>query len=691
MAEEQQQVTEEAGGDSPPAPPQASSPSSSSGAKVLLKNRFELDPAKPLAHLSQPNGQAYAVIDKRDKESKLFAMVCNPELPQRLRVLHMLKGGKAPALLPMVEWGVAYWPMFKRKTVIVIYELPLGGKVSELGGRAKESFNEQDMIRNYITPLFEGLKEINARGITLRSIRPDNMYFMDAEKTKIVFGECVSSPPAYDQPVLYETIESGMCLPEGRGEGTLMHDIYSLGVSIFSIYAKKDPTKGKTVDQVVDAKIEQGSYAFVVQDYRLPLPLVEILRGLLCDDDDERWDLEAIELWLGGRRLSPLQPKAEPKSKRNIIFCEEEYSTCRQLSRAMSVHWREAIELVTEGKVDIWLRRGLEDKEKADAVELARKITLSTADPKAGDTLLAKVLMVLDNRAPIRYKELVLMPDSIGSVLAVHTIKKGDPRLVAELLLREIFKSWVDTRIKYSSEISQSDTEFRDMRNYMRQTLMGLGLERAIYESNEAVPCQSPLIVSEYVLEITELLPALEAVASTADPKSWPFDRHIAAFIACRFKTNVDDHMNAVGDPGPSKAVMGVLGTLAMVQWRHGPEAVFDLTAWLGASMGPVVGSYHNREKRRELEKEIPRVVRKGSLVELYNLLNNEQERYQDMTGFNEAKAEYKAAQDELDYLESGRVGRDEQAEELGHQTASVTSATLALVVLVIMIVTRIW
>lgn len=133
-----------------------------------------------------------------------------------------------------------------------------------------------------------------------------------------------------------------------------------------------------------------------------------------------------------------------------------------------------------------------------------------------------------------------------------------------------------------------------------------------------------------------------------------------------------------MNDARPDRATIGMLSVLAIVQWRLGPEALHGLASWVGGLMGPVISSYQNRNKRKELEKEIPRLVRKGNLAELYNFLDNPEERQKDAEGFAWAKAEYAAAEKQVYDFEHGQVDRQESAIKFGRQTGAV-GATIIL------------
>ena len=42
----------------------------------------------------------------------------------------------------------------------------------------------------------------------------------DEDHEEIIFGEFVTSPPGFDQPIVFETIDRGMAGEGGRGLGT---------------------------------------------------------------------------------------------------------------------------------------------------------------------------------------------------------------------------------------------------------------------------------------------------------------------------------------------------------------------------------------------------------------------------------------------------------------------------------------
>ncbi|MBY0431707.1 MAG: serine/threonine-protein kinase, partial [Rhodospirillales bacterium] len=567
---------------------------------------------------------------------------------------------------------------------------PMGGRVFATPGSEIRRIDEYEIIRKFVTPMVLGLKEIFQRGLTHRAIRPTNMFFMEP-RDRIVFGDCCVSPPALEQTAIFEPIEMIMCHPTARGNGRSGDDLYALGVSLVMMLLGRNPVSHYDEETVLRQKMSIGTYAVLVGEERLPLAMIEVLRGLLCDDPHERWTMESLDLWLSGRRLSPLQPRLEKRAQRGFQFRGKEYFGARDLGMAFSKFWDEAIPPVMEGRLELWLRRALEDKERAEMVQtVMRNAAVPAADKRVGaDQLLARVCIILDPTAPIRYKGLHAMPDGFGPLLAYLMANGRDLRLIAECITREIPKQWFESRSEYNPEYSPLEGNFRELRAFLMSTSTGFGMERCLYELNDSLACQSSLVGADYVVDFRELLSALDNAAKRVDPKTWPIDRHIAAFIACRVNYDVDRQITNLSDPKPEQSTLAMLGLLALMQWRQGNEPLYNLAAWVGGLIQPIVENFHSRQRRKRLDKEIPRNIRQGSLVDMFSLIDNAEEWQKDADGFERAKAQFLSAHHEIKEMESGRVGRDEHAKRIGRQVAALISMLITLCTLTVLTVMR--
>ncbi|CCG08499.1 hypothetical protein [Pararhodospirillum photometricum] len=653
---------------------------------VVLRERFEIDPSKPLAALDMPNARAFACSDRRNPQRPVYALIVDGPLPPRVGVMRTLRGVSATGLLPLMEWGVVDWPALDGRVMAVVYERPMGGRVMRDMGEVFQPVPDQHFIKLVLKPLVAALGELRLHSVVHRAIRPTNLYWMDREQTRIALGDCATSPPGYDQPMICETIEGGMANPEGRGAGYYPADMYALGATLVTLSVGHNTRSDLTDDEILTSKISNGSYASVVGEERVPLAVIELARGLLVDDPAQRWTLDAIDLWLNGRRTMPLQTKQDKRSQRPFSFRGDEYFTCRSLAHALARDWEAGAVPIMENKVETWLRRGLEMTELADSVSNIVRASNATAK-EAGpirDLAMAAVLTLMDPVAPVRCNKIRMHMEALGTALACTLALRGDVRPYVDMIMRDFAKTWVAAQDDFQLDYTRFDGEFRDLRSYLVQTSKGGGVERCLYELNEALACRSALLLDQCVVEIKDLLPALERAAVKADRKQWPADRHITAYIAARYPRDTMAQIHSYNDPDPRKAALGGLSLLAVLQWKLGPESLPSLTEWIAGLMAPVLEGYHSRERRKRLEKEMPKVVRKGSLVELYHLLDNPEERQADFDGFAVARRQYAQAAQQVAALESGNYRVSEKSEKLGQQTAATVSVAIAALSIII-------
>ena len=80
-----------------------------------------------------------------------------------------------------------------------------------------------------------------------------------------------------------------------------------------------------------------------------------------------------------------------------------------------------------------------------------------------------------------------------------------------------------------------------------------------------------PLLQGEFIINLEDVLPALEETAKTVDPKTIPVDRHIAAFVASRVKFAVPSLLD-IANPNEAIKVLGQLKLLSFVQDLSDPQ-----------------------------------------------------------------------------------------------------------------------
>jgi hypothetical protein len=662
---------------------------------VLINDQYLVDVNTPISELDMPSAKAYAVRDRRNQEIELFALIATPGLPTRIDILGKLRGERRTGLLAAIAWDVTFWPPINQHTIIIIYERPLGGRVLDAIESGKFKVNEYEIQETFIDPIYRAIKEIDQLDFNHRGIRVDNLFFLDKQLTQVVVGDCITSPPGFDQPVIYEPVERGMASPGGRGSGSISDDLYAMGVMLVSLILGKNMSEYKTPEDMFKEKIEQGSYSALCGKRKIPVTVIEPIRGVLCDDESDRWGVEEMNLWMAGKRQTPMQRKPATKSATAFMFMEGEYHNAKSLAHIFTQNVKEAAIAIKSEELETWLRRSLGDGDLADTIgAIGQAAALHENDYKGSDDyVVTRATINMDPEGPIRYKGFSFMPEGYGPALAVDLLRRNSMQRAAEVIRYNIPDIWYAA---YSEKLrDMKSMEFQNIFARMKTILQvegpGFGIERCLYDLNSSLSCLSPLIAEQCVTNIEDLVPSLDAIADSTDKKLRPLDRHVTAFIAARFKERIEPHLRALAEPKDSSFIIGMLSLLAYLQWKLKGESVYALTSWIGSLLGPAINTYFSRTTRHEIEQEMARVVRQGNLPELFDLIDNAEKRRLDMFKYDEARFEYSTAEDQIQEIETGELSSPEAAVEVGQKYASMTSIILTMIFMSVMVLREFW
>lgn len=651
-------------------------PDGNQGDRIVLNGRYAIHPDQPLPRFDSPMAKAVNAVDLRAGGRAMFALVCEPTLMARLDVIPPLSRMIRQPLICPVDAGPVPWPRSGGRRFVIVFDQVSGGRLLPPPEATITPWREDQIVRVVFEPLLPALKELGGRHLPHRAIRADNIFYADTSKQSVVLGECVSAPPGLSQPAVYEPIDAAMCDPAGRGPGTPADDLYALGVVAVFLLHGGNPVADRSEEEVLRRKIDNGSYAALLSGMRVSLAMMEPLRGMLCDDPKERWTASNLEMWLGGRQLSPKQTMLPPRAARSISFAGNNYRTRQSLSHAMGWNWAAAGELLRSGELEGWIRRSLGDDERADTI---RDYAHSSGTGNE-DQALGRVLLVLEPSHPIRFKNFAARADGIGLALAIRYHDPAFRAMFTELMQAKLPHTFIQSQESARSESGVIMKSFDMINFFIDRPQLGGGLERALYESVRGWPCQSPLIQDYYVLDLDDLLPALEAVARRGGMTGEPIDTHITAFCAARNKAVSEralKEMNSRDDLPTFR--LGVLRLLAEVQRKTGPGPRYPaLGRWLAGLVKPVVETYHNRAYRAKLAAEIEKASDKGDLLELLFLADSIEARDQDTRGFQEARREHAALVRGIKWLEGGGLTSETHVRAKGQHAATIVSAVFS-------------
>lgn len=648
-------------------------------ASVRLAERYEIRPAAPLPELAAPLAAAYAATDMRNTGRAVFALACPRHLGLRDETLLAVRRLERAYVLRPLDWGIVDWPAPDGGQIqqpVIVLERPGGSRLVAAATAQVAPMSEDAVVRRVLRPLVSALRDLQGVGVAHRGIRPDNLFWREGGSGEVVLGEAWSAPPGFDQPVLCETIPHGMAHPAGRGWGRAADDLYSLGASLAILLNGGNPVARLDDDAVIAAKITQGSFAVLAGGLRLSAPVAEILRGLLSDNPHERWTLDDLELWFDGRRLSPKAPSLPLQAARPVPFAGTDFWSRPALAHGLATRWRQATGFLQDAGIGNWLKRSLSDDKrgaKADAI---------VADPGDGrngpDRQLARLLMILDPAAPLRYRDFAAHVEALGGVLAHGLERTETVQQFAQIVAQKLTHNWVDAQ----EDMRPEHTLVRktaDMLNFfLGRPTPGFGIERCLYESNPGLPCRSPLFERDYVSGLKELLPALNRAAQRGESTDL-IDRHVAAFIGARLGAGADAELTRFGaaEAVPERCI-GLLRLLATVQASTGVSELPALGGWVAGQLKPLVDSFHHRPFKEALAKEIDPLCHRGDFAGIVRLVENDDLRRRDNSGFEAARKEYAALSAEAQWIRAGGMTETDQVLELARQAAAVAAGTVA-------------
>lgn len=648
-------------------------PGTSEGSPIVLKGRFDITGESLADPIGSPRAKAHAARDRLNGDHAIFALVCDPELPPRLDAIEGLKDFPSRGMIRLLDAGVVPWPETGDHRFVLIYERPPGPKLlTDLDVAFEPPLPESELITRVIAPVADALEELQAIKLTHRSIRPNNMFVNQVKGGPIVLGENTSTPAAFCQPPVFESIQSLQAMPAGRGAGTIGDDIYALGISVLMLFIGHDPAEGRDAKALLQEKLDRGSFTALASRHRLPAGLREALRGMLEDRPEMRWTLDDLRSWLSDRRLKNIHHSNLDRAQRAFTLAGKSYHHPRPLAHGLATEW-DKIRLEDKGhEILNWARRSIGDDVLGDAVLNAMESSdRSASDGVANPAFVARLALALDQKAPVRYRQISAHIDGFGSLLAVHYGDVEALRAITEAILEDL------PGFRYRTANDDDQVQPRIMRTIsgisrvLKNPTIGFGAERCLYELNLYQYCRSPLILEQKVMELNDLLPALEKVSGRSHDGP-PFDRHIAAFIATHLKVELQSMLTMAGDQrDPERAALGMLGAFATLQAQAGRQAYPGLARWLGDYLGPAVESFHHRMWREKVQNELPALIERGDITALYIYLANGEARQRDRKGYAEAIAQYAKLTAEISFLKSYGFNDPARTREYGYQISA--------------------
>ncbi len=651
-----------------------------------LRGRYKVLLQQPLPQYDSGENKAYKVEDLRDSNNILYALVVGDGVPFRDDIVEPLTSRNTPSLTSLHSHGVVHFGNTDYRYVFV-HDMPVGGRVFEEG---QGGLSEQQVLNVIVPKLVDVIINFASRELTHRNIRADNVFYMDNEKAGIALGECVSCPPGSLQPAVYEPLESANALADGRGPGTVMSDIYALGVMIVHMLGGVLPGEGRTATELYALKLAHGSYAVLVPKIPASSRVGFLLAGLLNDDPSRRWNTEVLIRWRDGVYERPRPGFGDRQAPGPIIFEGEEYLSPRLLSLAMTKKPAQAYILLEGGKVESWVRNSLNDKDASARIAdtISGRMRISGGARRRELQCVSRVSAILDNTGAFWYREVTFSRGGLGGLIA-HAFRSDGPvkTAIAEMLESGVLLDAIYVDLDRSEAGRRKDNSWvtlgriTDCYEFMeKRDLLGFGLERCLYELNPSISCMSSTLQGAYAKDVEKLMDILEERAFKLDGKINPLDRHTAAFIATRTKTLTKNFqkLSSLAPDSVAYTIM-LIEMMGRLQNAKSPSPKPGLCMWVQVVLKPVIKKIHSSIRREFVLKKLENAMESGNIDRILKEIDLENNLRRDSSEYEQAIKEFIDINTGIQSLENGGKARAYAAKKYGQWIASVISIAALL------------
>lgn len=647
------------------------------GNEITLDGRFRVSVGTPLRHLSRPEGEAVAAVDTRGVQG-VFAILLKPEVSVRWAVLKELirrpvKGLRCPVAASTVRLDNGQ----HRYCIVFNHVDAHPVLVNSESGILTES-----ALTTVVMPgVIRVVLEMNERQIAHRNIRPDTV--LNDGAGDVILDQCVIGYAGEFQPPVYETSNALMTNRGGRGERGFGADVYALGVTAFAMSVGERPCEGMDENQMMWERAYKGSYDVLLQRRKLGTGIQTLLAGALQDNAKQRWGVDQLKRWAGGSWDPPKPGGGAYRTPRAIRFNGEDHFYPSLLAWEFHRNPGPAMELITGGRLENWIRSSMANERIAEIVSGAIELLRRSPDGKTAQAeCLARVVMAIDPLGPIRFRNLVFAPGGMGPALSAAFAGNENQRVqdFATLFGSSLLEEWA---VAGGPEFRTALPPYvaTQMQSNMKQALRkGHGIERCLYDLQPGNPCLSPRIQQCIACTPEELVLAMEYVVDRNADDLLAQDRHIAAFLAMqnrRLERRVANDLSSVSEEeGPDR--YSVAAFIANLQTLYYPAPLPNLGSAIARYLKPLTGDIRSTLRRSVVEQSLDAMATSGDLQPLSGALDMRQILALDMQEYEQAIVEYRRLNEYITHFGVDAPRNRALAIKRGFEVARLASLSVA-------------
>lgn len=635
-----------------------------------LNDRFTIKVKEALPDLNAACAHAYAAKDLTS-DTPTMALVSETHIPYRQQAIDALRGNMHPHLINLRDAGPVKLSHTDELRQVLFVDQPQGQRLSDMIGKGKR-FQERKVIDQLLAPLIEALGFLYEKGISHGRINPREVFI----KEKLVLNECVSEPTGFGQDPLFEPVERLLAEPEARGAATDKTDAYALGMLAFEAMFGLEEFRRMPVESLIRTLMEKGAYHAYAVNQEFSETIADFFRGTLTENKQERWGIDQLRSWIGGKRFNLIMPSLPKESTRPYEFNERDYFSRRALANGIYQAWPNAAKQIRQGKLDRWLEMSVHDSESAEVVDrIIRSFggEFGTGE-KINNEMLSRIIVVLDPTGPIRLQSVSVNVDGIGVAMS-HYFQQRDNHRVKQLL--EIIDADLPTYWSEQCEMEKTTATsnmlwtLQRIRSHIKIQGHGFGLERLVYDLNPSLPCQNPMVLPYHATDIGEALTILDNIAKTNAAEHSLADRHLSAFFASKIELGkeIKFHQLAKVPKLREHPELICLRIISMAQDKNGRRKLVGLATWAAMRVDRLLSKVHSRKLRRKIRENLLLAAKSGMVSRVLAVLVENDLTKDDHLGFSRANAIYLKNEAKIKALRNNQ-SIEKNSQELGGRMA---------------------
>jgi hypothetical protein len=618
------------------------SPTAAQG--ITLDGQYTVLPERIVENYCFKTINACEAIDIKNNNRSVFAYIVDRAVAPRFRVFSNLKNLKCPFLVRPIHWqsgktnnGSSHFYVVTNAPGPPVFT----GRESE-----QARWNESDVRDMLIRPAISALLDLQSLGFPHRAITPNNLFYTDINRNAVMLGECFMSPPGWRITPGVETIEMAATEPLAKGEGSFGDDLYNLGAIAIQLLTGQDFSTSAQQADLHARKIMQGSFNALAGSFRFNPTMTEFLKGVLNDELDARLTLSEADSWLNGQKIQTRRGKTVKRSGRGYFFGGKEHFTLPGIVYAMGREPATSVETMQNPSFKNWLKRSMD----AEIVNEALKVALSNGR-RGGENInviSAFGLTALCPAAPLFYQGSGMQPEGLGPLFIAAGTDMTKRQFCVDILRHRLATNWLKAQPKLQPDWIRLNKILEKLTGFIANPMFGYGFERCVYELNQDSACMSPLVFDAAVRDPADLLPALEKYTQSTSRITSPVDRHIAAFLAAHGDYVTDENLYLLGDSKhPWLAGVAALKILHSVNSKNGNRDYPALCLSMQGVLQPAIDSYHNEKRRERIKNALSEACRTGRLGDVLKIIDDNEERKEDLLEFARARKEFVALGEE--------------------------------------------